>query len=248
MKTQMASEPRGVEPIAAPDGAADAVQTGIVTRLAAEAAGSGILSFIIVAAGLMAERGAGGSVALATLITALAASAGLLALSRALSPWAPCLFNPALALTAILGGRLDLVTGILSAAAQIGAGFFGVMVAHLTTNTGLVQVATQIQTGPGVWTGEVLGTGVFVFTVLTLQARGGRETPVALSGAVALLAIALATPSLCLANPALTLARALTDSFTAIRLTDAAQIAGLQCLAAIAAWLLTWWLSPPRES
>jgi glycerol uptake facilitator-like aquaporin len=215
-------------------------------RLAAEAAGSGLLSFVIVAAGVLAERGSGGSIALASLITALAGSACFLALSRALSPWASVLFNPALALTAILSGRLDLLTGVLTAAAQIGAAILGVMVAHLTTNTGLVQVATQIQTGAGVWTGEVLGTGIFVTTMLALPARG-REALVPVGGAVALLAIALATPSLSFANPALTIARALTDSFTAIRLMDAAQIAGLQCLGAIAAWLVTGWLSPGRQ-
>ena len=67
------------------------------------------------------------------------------------------------------------------------------------------------------------------------------------TGALALLAIALATPSLSFANPALTLARALTESFTSIRLLDAAHIAGVQCLAALGAWLLFWWLAARRS-
>ena len=49
------------------------------------------------------------------------------------------------------------------------------MLAHLVTNTGLVQVATQIQTGAGVWTGEFLGTALFVFAMLSLTARAGKR-------------------------------------------------------------------------
>jgi glycerol uptake facilitator-like aquaporin len=222
------------------------VSPDITTRLAAEAAGAGLLTFLIVAAGLLAERQGGGSIALAALITALAGAAGFLVLTRALSPRAASGFNPALVFAFMLIGRVDIVTGILSAAAQIAAAFLGVMLAHLVTNTGLVQVATQIQTGAGIWTGEFLGTGLFVFAMLSLTARG-REALIPLTGALALLAISLATPSLCFANPALTLARSLTDSFTAIRLFDAAAIAGVQCLAALGAWLLYLWLSPQRE-
>jgi len=223
-----------------------AASSAIATRIAAEAAGSGLLTFLIVAAGLLAERQAGGSIALAVLTAALAGAAGFLVLARILSPWTVTGFNPALAFVSILSGRVDIVTGVLSAAAQFAAAFLGVMIAHLVTNTGLVQVATQIQTGAGVWTGEFLGTGLFVFAMLSLTARG-REPLIPLTGALALLAISLATPSLSFANPALTLARSLTDSFTAIRLPDAAAIAGVQCLAALGAWLLHQWLSPQRE-
>ena len=224
-----------------------AASYAIATRIAAEAAGSGLLTFLVVAAGLLAERQAGGSIALAALITALAGAAGFFVLARALSPWTVTGFNPALAFVSILSGRVDIVTGVLSAAAQFGAAFLGVMIAHLVTNTGLVQVATQIQTGPGVWTGEFLGTGLFIFVMLSLTARE-REPLIPITGALALLAIALATPSLCFANPAPTLARALTDSFTAIRLADAATIAGIQCLAALGAWLIHWWLWPQRDA
>ena len=241
----MGPEPRGAGEIGAAGVPVSGAYPAITLRVAAEAAGCGLLTFLIVAAGLLAER-QGGSIALAVLITALAGAAAFLVLTRALSPWAVSGFNPALAFALILSGRMDLVTGILSAAAQIAAAFLGVMLAHLVTNTGLVQVATQIQTGTGVWTGEFLGTGLFVLAMLSLTARG-REALIPLTGALALLAISLATPSLCFANPALTLARSLTDSFTAIRLADAAAIAGVQCLAALGAWLLHLWLSPQRE-
>lgn len=232
--------------IAADDVTAPGAVSDITRRLAAEALGSGLLTFIIVAAGLLAERQAGGSIALAALMTAFAGAACFLALTRALPQLAVSRFNPALAFALILAGRMELITGILSAAAQIAAAFLGVMAAHLVTNTGLIQVATQIEMGPGIWAGEFLSTGLFVFVMLSLMARG-RDTLVPVTGALALLAIALATPSLSFANPAITLARALTDSFTAIRLGDAATIAGIQGVAALAAWLLHLWLAPLRE-
>jgi glycerol uptake facilitator-like aquaporin len=245
MKIHMGPEPRGAGEIGAAGMPVSGAYPAIALRIAAEAAGCGLLTFLIVAAGLLAER-QGGSIALAVLVTALAGAAGFLVLTRILSLWAACGFNPALAFALILSGRLDLITGILIAVAQIAAAFLGVMLAHLVANTGLVQVATQIQTGTGVWTGEFLGTGLFVFAMLSLTARG-REALIPLTGALALLAISLATPSLCFANPALTLARSLTDSFTAIRLADATVIAGVQCLAALGAWFLHQWLSPQRE-
>jgi hypothetical protein len=66
----------------------------------------------------------------------------------------------------------------------------------------------------------------------------------ALTGALCLFACALATPSTSLASPALTLARALTDSFLSIRLSDALLIAAIQMIAAIAAWAAYRWLYP----
>jgi glycerol uptake facilitator-like aquaporin len=211
--------------------------------LAAEAGGSGLLTFLIVASGVLAERFAGGNIGLAVLITALSGTAGFFVLARSLSADAPSLFNPGLALVFAVTGRLDLISALLAAAAQIAGAFIGVMVAHLVTNTGMVQVAAQIQKGLGVWTGEMLATGLFVFAVLK---TAGRPDHLPLTGALAMLAVALATPSLSFANPAVTLARTLTDSFTAIALMDAVYICGVQCAAAIAVGAVWVWQRSER--
>ena len=210
--------------------------------LAAEAAGSGLLAFLAVAAGILGERYAIHNVGLALLITALAAASAFFVLARSLGGLAPSFFNPAMVLASILTGRLSISTGLIRAGAQIAAAFLGVMLAHLVTNTGLVQAAGQIQTGEGVWLGEFLATALFVFAMLA-AARGSTGSA-ALTGALCLLACALATPSTSLANPALTLARALTDSFLSIRLSDALLIAAIQMIAAIAAWAAYRWLRP----
>lgn len=208
--------------------------------MAAEAIGAGLLTVFIAAAGILGERQALDSIAVVSLITALAGAAAFAVLARALAPSAVSYFNPAIAFAFVLSGRLDLLTGLLCAAAQIAAAFLGVMVAHIVTNTGLVQVASQIQTGAGVWLGEFSGTGLFVFALLSLSAKSPERLP--LTGALCLLAISLATPSTSFANPALTVARALTDSFTAIKLSDALTIAAIQLLAAVAAFILHRWL------
>ncbi|WP_170937020.1 MULTISPECIES: aquaporin [Rhodomicrobium] len=205
-----------------------------------EAIGAGLMSFLIVAAGLLGERFAIDNIAIASLATALTGAASFAVLARVLAPAAVSYFNPGVALAFILSGRIDFVTGLCCAAAQIAAAFLGVMIAHIVTNTGLVQVATQIQSGEGVWAGEFLGTALFVFALLSVSAQSPDRLP--LTGAFCLLAAALATPSTSFANPALTLARTLTDSFTAIRLNDAVTIAGIQLLAALAAFALYRWM------
>jgi glycerol uptake facilitator-like aquaporin len=207
--------------------------------LVAEALGSALFALFVVAAGILAERFAIHNVGLALLMTALAGAASLFVLSVSFPRHAGLLFNPALAFSSALAGRVSLGGALLSGAVQIAGAFLGVMLAHMVTNTGLVQVASQVQTGTGVWLGEFVVTALFVYAMLAVG--DGRLRLVA--GALVLLAGALATPSTSFANPALTLARALTDSFTAIRLEDAILIAGIQMLAGLAAWAAHEWLT-----
>ncbi len=233
-------------------GLTDAVTSRIVTEPAslsritvAEALGSGFLVFAVVASGILAERYAIHNIALAQLMTALAGAAAFMVLVRALGAFAPSYFNPALAFALTLTRRLTIQTGVICAAAQFLAASMGVMIAHIVTNTGSVQVATQIQTGESVWLGEFLAVAVFIFAILTIDGRSKDRVP--LTGAACLLVIALATPSVSFANPALTLARTLTDSFTAIRLSDAIIIVAVQMLAAFCAWCAHTWLVSPKK-
>ena len=214
----------------------------ITRRLAAEALGAGLLTFLTVAAGILAERFSGGSVGLAMAVTALTAAAAFAVLTQTLGVLAAGCFNPALAFALALSRTFSLGFALLSAAAQIAAAMLGVVIAHMVTNTGLVQVAGAIQFGAPVWIGEFIAAGLVIFVLLRLTATTPRAVP--LLGALAMLAVAMATPSLSLANPAVTLARGLTDSFTSIRLADAGLIVLCQFAGAFAAWLLQGWLFP----
>jgi glycerol uptake facilitator-like aquaporin len=211
-----------------------------IRPLAAEALGAGLFAFLTVAAGILAERYAAGSVGLAMLATALTAAASFAVLAQTLGRLARSYFNPGLAFALALSRKIPLVPALTCAAAQMAAAMLGVVLAHMVTNTGFVQIATAIQYGPPVWVGEIIGAAFVIFVLLRLAATAPRALP--LLGALALLAAGLATPALTLANPAITLARGLTDSFTSIRLTDAAIIAACQFAGALAAWALDKWL------
>jgi glycerol uptake facilitator-like aquaporin len=228
-------------------GSAGAAPPDYARLAAAEGLGSGVLAFLTVAAGILGERYAGGNIGLSILITALSAAAGFTVLALALAPFAPSYFNPALAFGLAVSGRMTAPAALAASAAQMAAAMLGVLIAHMVTNTGLVQVATQIQFGPPVWIGEGIAAALFVFVMLRLA--GANPRWMVLSGACCLLAAALPTPSLSLANPALTLARGLTDSFTAIRLADAAIILPCQFAGALAGFFLvrTLFAGPDRR-
>jgi glycerol uptake facilitator-like aquaporin len=208
--------------------------------LVAEALGAGLLTFLTVAAGILAERFAGGHIGLAMLATALTAAAAFAVLARTLGGLAGSYFNPAVALGLALSRKLPLGLALFCAAAQMAAAMLGVMLGHMVTNTGVVQMASAIQSGPAVWSGEFIAAALVVFLLLRLAATAPGAIP--MLGALAMLAVALATPSMSLANPAVTLARGLTDSFTSIRLSDAIVIAFCQLAGAVAGWILQRWL------
>jgi glycerol uptake facilitator-like aquaporin len=212
----------------------------VVRVIVAEGLGSGVLTFFVVAAGILADRYAGGTIGLGVLVTALSAAAGFACLARAFGAAAPSLFNPAFAFALAISGTMPALSALLASAAQIAAACLGVMMAHMVTNTGLVQVATAIHAGPPTWIGEILATAVVVFVLLRISVSSPGALP--LFGGLCLLAVALATPSLSFANPAITLARGLTDSFTSIRLADAGSILACQFAGALAASLLSGWL------
>jgi hypothetical protein len=70
----------------------------LVRRATAEALGTALLLAIVVGSGIMAERLAGGNVALALLANTIATGAGLVALILALGPISGAHFNPAVTL------------------------------------------------------------------------------------------------------------------------------------------------------
>ena len=116
----------------------------------------------------------------------------------------------------------DLITGILSAAAQIAAAFLGVMLAHLVTNTGSSGRDADSDRHRRL-DGEFL---VWAIRFRDTDPDGaGRRGANPADGALALIAVSLDTIAQ-LRQSSADVARSLTDSFTAIRLVDAAAIAG----------------------
>lgn len=209
-------------------------------RLAAELVGTALLLMAVVGSGIMAERLAGGNVAIALLANTLATGAALVALIHTFGPVSGAHFNPAVTLALTFAGHGDRRAVAPYIAAQVAGAVAGVWLAHLMFEVPLLQSATKIRFGIGQWAGEVVAT----FALVTVILAGVRQRSVALPWSVALTVVAAYwfTSSTSFANPAVTLARALTDSFAGIRPADApwfmvAQLAGTALAALFAPWL-----------
>jgi glycerol uptake facilitator-like aquaporin len=214
-------------------------------RIAAEAVGTGLLLATVVGSGIMAERLAGGNVALALLGNTIATGAILAVLITMFGPISGAHFNPAV--SAVFALRGELGPGELAAymAAQVGGGIAGVLIAHGMFDEPLLQLATKVRAGPAQWLSEgVAAFGLVLTILLTL-----RVNPAAVAASVGLYITAAYwfTASTSFANPAVTIARALSDTFAGIRPQDVlpfiiAQFAG----AMVAMMLARWWAPAPR--
>ncbi|MFZ4687671.1 MAG: aquaporin [Polymorphobacter sp.] len=209
-------------------------------RLFAEALGSALLFATVIGSGIMAEALAGGNVAVALLGNTLATAAMLFVLITMLGPVSGAQFNPAVTLVFAWRGELSWRDAGLYALAQLAGGLVGVMLAHGMFDLPLIQAGVKIRTGPGQWLGEGVATFALVLTVLGTLRHRPHWVPVAV--ACVITAGYWFTSSTSFANPAITLARALTDSFSGIRLVDApgfiaAQFAGATLAAVCGGWL-----------
>jgi glycerol uptake facilitator-like aquaporin len=188
--------------------------TSLRHRIAAEALGSASLLTTVIGSGIMAERLAGGNVALALLANTLATAAILVVLVLAFAPISGAHFNPAVSLVFVLRRELTVRLWLLYSLAQITGAVIGVIVAHAMFDEPFIQVASTIRTGPAQWLAEFVATFGLVATILCV----GRSRPTNVAYAVGLYICAAYwfTSSTSFANPAVTAARSLSDTFAGI--------------------------------
>ena len=209
-------------------------------RLVAEALGTLLLVATVVGSGIMAERLAGGNMAVALLGNTLATGAILFVLITALGPVSGAHFNPAVTLVFALRRDLGWGTAAGFILVQILGAIGGTILAHAMFEVPLIQVSAHARSGPAQWLSEAVATFALVFTILaTLRAR-----PDAVPLAVALVIVAgyWFTASTSFANPAVTIARSLTDSFSGIAPNDVAAFILAQIVGALLGWLVADWL------
>ncbi|MDE2435484.1 MAG: aquaporin [Sphingomonadales bacterium] len=195
----------------------------------AEALGSFFLFATVVGSGIMAERLAGGNVALALLANAAATAAMLYVLIAMLAPVSGAHFNPAVSLVMRLRGEGTWPGLVAMIAVQLGGGLLGVWTAHAMFGLPVIQTSQHLRGGAGQWLGEFIATFGLVATILLTA----RNRPAAIPASVALYIAAAYwfTSSTSFANPAITVARSLSDSFAGIAPSSvpgfiAAQLAG----------------------
>ena len=198
-------------------------------RIVAEGVGSALLLATVVGSGIMAELLAGGNVAVALLGNTIATGAMLVCLILMFGRISGAHFNPVV--TLVLGDRQEFSASLISSyiLAQLVGALFGVLVAHAMFDLPLLQMSVHERAGPAQWFSEFVATFGLVLTIIGVGRSRAEAIPVAVG--LYITAAYWFTASTSFANPAVTLARALTDSFSGIRLMDApgfilAQLAG----------------------
>ena len=106
--------------------------TGDLPRRAiAEALGTGLLLAAVVGSGIMAQRLAGGNVAIALLCNTIATGAALTVLILIFGPLSGAHFNPVVSAAFAIRRDLAWPDAALYITAQVGGGIVGVWAAHL---------------------------------------------------------------------------------------------------------------------
>ena len=212
----------------------------MLRKLTAEWVGTFSLLATVVGSGIMAERLAGGNVAIALLGNTIPTGAILVVLILVFGPISGAHLNPAVTLAFTIRREISVNNSILYVIAQVFGGISGVLVAHVMFDNPLIDPSTTVRTGIGQWVGEFVATFGLVGTILgCLKAR-----PEAIPFAVGLYITAAYwfTSSTSFANPAVTIARGFSNTFAGIQPADIAAFAGVQLLAAVLATFFFKWL------
>jgi len=193
----------------------------------------------------MAQRLAGGNVALALLGNTLPTGAILVVLILVFGPLCGAHFNPVVSAAFAVRRELPWPDAALYIAAQIAGAIIGVWVAHLMFDLAPWQLSQTIRTGPGQWLSEGVATFGLLLTIFGCLAAAPASVPYAVG--LYITAAYWFTASTSFANPAVTIARSLSDTFAGIAPVDApafiaAQIAGAAAAVAVSGWL--WRKSP----
>src|SRR6516162_8813872 len=118
-------------------------------RLVAEGIGSLLLAATVVGSGVMAERLAGGNVAIALL-----------------APVSQAHFNPAVSLVQAVRGALSWGDAIAYTVVQVLGCGLGAMLAHAMFDLPWLQSSLHVRTGPSQWLAEAVATFGLILVVL----------------------------------------------------------------------------------
>ena len=208
-------------------------------RLAAEFLGSALLLAIVVGSGIMAERLAGGNVALALLANTAATGAGLVALIFAFGSISSS-FSPVVTLVDVLSGSRTKRDFLLYATVQCVGALVGVLLAHVMFELPAFAASQHARTGIAQWVAEAVATFGLILTIHGTSRRAATYVPFAVGAYIT--AAYWFTSSTSFANPAVTIARACTDTFAGIAPAHVAGFVAAQLVGAITGWAVSRWL------
>jgi glycerol uptake facilitator-like aquaporin len=211
-------------------------------KAASEALGAAFLLATVIGSGIMAERLAGGNVALALLGNTLPTGAILVVLILIFGPVSGAHLNPAVSFAFWLRGELGSWRLIIYVMCQIAGALAGVWAAHAMFDLPILEISTKVRSGPAQWFAEFVATFGLLLTIFGTVARAPSATPYAVG--LYITAAYWFTASTSFANPAVTLARAFSDTFAGIAPGGVLAFVSAQLVGALAALGLSRWLWP----
>ena len=216
-------------------------------KLFAEWLGTFFLVAVVIGSGIMAERLAGGNIALALLGNTIATGAILVVIILIFGPISGAHFNPAVTFAFLLRRDIDKRTAGYYVILQILGGITGAAVAHIMFELPLFEASVNVRTGISQWVAEFVATFGLVATIFGCI----KSRPEAVPYAVGLYITAgyWFTSSTSFANPAVTIARTMTDTFSGIAPADAPAFILAQLIAAsVVVWVFGWLLDDKESS
>lgn len=209
-------------------------------RLFAEWLGTLFLLATVVGSGIMAERLAGGNVAIALLGNTIPTGAILVVLILVFGPISGAHFNPAVTLAFYIRKEINGRDSLLFVIAQVVGGITGVLIAHLMFENPLIDPSTHARTGTGQWISEFVATFGLVATILGCLKTRPESIPYAVG--LYITAAYWFTASTSFANPAVTIARGFSNTFAGIAPAHVGVFILVQLLAAVIATYTFKWL------
>jgi glycerol uptake facilitator-like aquaporin len=216
-------------------------------KLFAEWLGTFFLVAVVIGSGIMAERLAGGNIALALLGNTIATGAILVVIILIFGPISGAHFNPAVTFAFLLRRDIDKRTAGYYVILQILGGIVGAAVAHIMFELPLFEASVNVRTGISQWVAEFVATFGLVATIFGCI----KSRPEAVPYAVGLYITAgyWFTSSTSFANPAVTIARTMTDTFSGIAPVNAPAFILAQLIAAsVVVWVFGWLLDDKESS
>lgn len=214
-------------------------------KMMAEWLGTFSLLATVIGSGIMAERLAGGNIAIALLGNTIPTGAILIVLITIFGPISGAHFNPAVTLSFLMRREIAPTMAGLFVLSQIFGGICGVFAAHIMFDNPLIDPSTTARTGIGQWAGEFVATFGLVGTILAcIKAR-----PDFVASAVGLYITAAYwfTSSTSFANPAVTIARGFSNTFAGINPSHVLTFVLAQLIAAGLATVFFGWLLAEDE-
>lgn len=215
----------------------------LARKAAAELVGTAFLLSVVIGSGIMAERLAGGNVAVALLANTIATGAGLVALILTFGSVSGAHMNPAVTLAEASQGGLGWREVPVYIVAQVVGAFVGAAVAHFMFELPAYASSTHARAGISQLASEFVATFGLLASIWGCARHKPGFVPFAVGAYIT--AAYWFTSSTSFANPAVTLARAASDTFAGIRPADAPGFIVAQLLGAGAATYFFRWLLPP---